>query len=330
MPLRVAFVAACLCVWGSRHAQAQVRGDDPSVEIAAADRLLRDGDFEAAAAAYERSATGTLPAAAVYNHGIALYRTGQMTEAAERFQRAAAAENDSLAASARFNLGNSHYARAVAALQSQDQPDPAEAISQLEMAIDSYRSSLRIDPTDADARANIELATKLIKQLQQQQEQQEQQEQEQQQQQDQDQQSSQQNAPADDSEKAEQQDQDSESEEKQQSEPQRSETKQPPNDQSDASQSEQRSGDSQDQAEPHDQDDQQEQETPAGELTAANQSDEDASQDPAQRVAPPEALRMTDEEARKMLQAIRDRDMLRRIRRRSAERSRRIPVDRDW
>ncbi len=39
---------------------------------------------------------------------------------------------------------------------------------------------------------------------------------------------------------------------------------------------------------------------------------------------------MSQEEALKMLQAVRDRDMLRRIRREQLERSRRVRVERDW
>ena len=39
---------------------------------------------------------------------------------------------------------------------------------------------------------------------------------------------------------------------------------------------------------------------------------------------------MTQQEAEKMLQAIRDRDMIRRLRRQAAERNQHVPVDRDW
>ena len=39
---------------------------------------------------------------------------------------------------------------------------------------------------------------------------------------------------------------------------------------------------------------------------------------------------MSKEEALKMLQAVRDRDMLRRLRQEQTERSRHVPVDRDW
>ena len=70
-------------------------------------------------------------------------------------------------------------------------------------------------------------------------------------------------------------------------------------------------------------------EPPQGELSAANESE----QDPGSAQQQTQAFRggtMTNEEARKMLQAIRDRDMLRRLRRRAAEQRRRIPVEKDW
>ncbi|MCO6047760.1 hypothetical protein NG895_27975 [Aeoliella sp. ICT_H6.2] len=71
-------------------------------------------------------------------------------------------------------------------------------------------------------------------------------------------------------------------------------------------------------------------EPPKGELSAVEQSDE---QDADEQQAAGKVLKegeMTEEEADKMLQSIRDRDMLRRLRREATERSRHIPVDRDW
>lgn len=68
---------------------------------------------------------------------------------------------------------------------------------------------------------------------------------------------------------------------------------------------------------------------PRGQLTAPDSSD-------GQQVPAPNTFdalvesQMTKEEARKMLQAIRDRELLRRLRRQSDERSRRVPVERDW
>jgi Ca-activated chloride channel family protein len=71
-------------------------------------------------------------------------------------------------------------------------------------------------------------------------------------------------------------------------------------------------------------------ETPQVELRAANEQEEGTPQEATEEVGVEVTDRMTEEEARKMLQAIRDRDMLRRLRRQAAERSRRIPVERDW
>ena len=72
---------------------------------------------------------------------------------------------------------------------------------------------------------------------------------------------------------------------------------------------------------------------PAGDLKAACQQNEN--QQPAGSVgmADPTAkdgLMMTREEALKMLQSVRDRDMLRRMQQQRQERSRHVPVDRDW
>jgi Ca-activated chloride channel family protein len=75
-----------------------------------------------------------------------------------------------------------------------------------------------------------------------------------------------------------------------------------------------------------------EQAVPAGELTAADQ--QQASDKPRGQVATsdPNAKDglMTKQEALKMLQAVRDRDMLRRLRQEQEQRSRRVRVDRDW
>ena len=72
-------------------------------------------------------------------------------------------------------------------------------------------------------------------------------------------------------------------------------------------------------------------ETPKGDLSTMNPqevSQQPADIDPQQQPTPPGV--MTREEANKMLQAIRDRDMLRRMRKKQFERRRHIPVEKDW
>ena len=70
---------------------------------------------------------------------------------------------------------------------------------------------------------------------------------------------------------------------------------------------------------------------PKGALTAAGNETKDEKHDAESQVL--ESVKegeMTTQEAEKMLQSIRDREMLRRLRRQAAERDRHVPVDRDW
>lgn len=71
---------------------------------------------------------------------------------------------------------------------------------------------------------------------------------------------------------------------------------------------------------------------PAGDLKAADQQNEDKKPVGSGAMADPTARDglMTREEALKMLQSVRDRDMLRRMQQQRQERSRHVPVDRDW
>ena len=68
----------------------------------------------------------------------------------------------------------------------------------------------------------------------------------------------------------------------------------------------------------------------AGELTADNQSKEKKGDESAVRVNQAGDGLMTREEALKMLQSVRDRDMLRRLQQQRRQRIRRVPVDKDW
>jgi Ca-activated chloride channel family protein len=91
-------------------------------------------------------------------------------------------------------------------------------------------------------------------------------------------------------------------------------------------------GHEQDVAQPADQKEQQGKEAPKGALKAA---DEKTAKDQKEKgqVGKAEVEQegvMTTQEAEKMLQAIRDQEMLRRLRRQAAERNQHIPVDRDW
>jgi Ca-activated chloride channel family protein len=78
--------------------------------------------------------------------------------------------------------------------------------------------------------------------------------------------------------------------------------------------------------------DQQGKTPPKGSLSAAGKADDQNDKEKEDVAALDQAKdgEMTLQEAQKMLQSIRDRDMLRRMQRQAAERDRHVPVDRDW
>ena len=300
-------LAAAVVVSLSWH-PANAMADD----VSAADAALFAGDYQIAIEGYDQLASPS--ANSIYNHGVALYRSSQFGPAAEKFRQVLAASNDELAARARFNLGNTLYASALAQLKENPAEGDAsketveQVLQDLRSAILQYRSALRIHSSDTDARANIELAQRLIDQIEKQQQEQQQQEQQQQDQQQQD-----------------QQQQGQQQQDQQQQDQQQQDQQQMPR------QSRERTGDGGDpELDETTPAESQNEETPQGELRAANEQEEGIPQDATEEVGVEMTDRMTEEEARKMLQAIRDRDMLRRLRRQAAERSRRIPVERDW
>jgi len=359
-----------------------------ALEINKANELLRGGDVDSALGAYQ-AASELVPESAnlSYNTAVAQYRKGDVAAAEHLFQTAAATDDDAIAAKARYNLGNCDYASALP-LAEKDRP---AAIVRLESAITNYRSSLDVDPSDADARANIELASQLIDKLREEQKQDEQQQEQQQQKQDEQQkkdqqeqkdqqQSKDQQQQQDQQQKSEQQNSDQQKQDQQQQQsaqdkPQQgddqSKQEQSKNDQSKEKQSSEDKAESQPQ-DPEDQQgqkdaakkqsqqsrpqpsqqqqaaQQQEQnpppqaeepsdklseQPPQGELSAAGDKSDESDQSDKQKAAafdPSKDGEMTQQEAEKMLQAIRDRDMIRRLRRQAAERNQHVPVDRDW
>jgi Ca-activated chloride channel family protein len=114
-----------------------------------------------------------------YNIGGALFQQGKFEEAVERYTQALTTTEIGLEAKAQYNLGNTYY-----------------KMGDYQNAIPRFENALKINPDDVDAKYNLELARRMLKeqmkpqekkqdQNQQQQQQQQQQNQEQQQNQDQ-------------------------------------------------------------------------------------------------------------------------------------------------
>ncbi len=129
-------------------------------------------DYEAAQSSYQEAIEKSpeLPEPH-YNSGNVRYRQGQNKEAQESYDRALLEADEDLSRDILFNQGN---------IQLQ--------VDEIEEAIGSYKEVLRLDPSDQDAKHNLEVALSRLPQAEQQQQQGGQQQGDQQQQEDGDQQ----------------------------------------------------------------------------------------------------------------------------------------------
>ncbi len=159
MILRISILlAAALSVWilaaCDSEGPASVREGNQAFEV---------GEYEQAREAYDR-ALEAMPDSpqATYNSANVFYKQDQFGEAHDRYDGSVETARAELSQKATYNTGNSLY-------QSEE----------YEGAIEAYKQALRLDPTDTDAKHNLELALKRIEEQQQQeQENQEQQQQE--------------------------------------------------------------------------------------------------------------------------------------------------------
>jgi len=298
-----------------------------------------------------------------YNLGVARYRQGDFTGAGEAFSRAAELANDpNLRARSAFNQGTSTYAQALKHLQdgqaneSLEQP-LKDSIDLVGNSLEQLKGAIDADPTDRDARANAELAHRLLKQLeeiqqqmQQQQQQDQQQSSDEQESQDEQQQSSQQNQEQSEQQQ-QQQDQQSQGGEQQDEQQQDQEQPQSGEQQSEEQQSEEQQQAQQGEQQEQEQDSQsqskqeQEQEQQSeseqqaqpqqGEQNeqqgeADQQESESEADDGQEREGTPREGQMTREQAERLLQMVRDKQRERRAAQAAKRAASREPAVRDW
>ena len=128
--------------------------------LADAERAYRRGDYQAAARAYGRAlAEGDSSAVVRYNLGTALLRLGRHDEARPHLEAAARARTS---AATRFrgayNAGGADLQPVAGGRV------PAEQRRErLTRAIGHYRRALLLNPDDADAKWNLELANRLLR-----------------------------------------------------------------------------------------------------------------------------------------------------------------------
>jgi len=118
-------------------------------------------DTTAEAPAAKPTASDNDPVAS-YNTGRELFRTGKFAEAAEQFRKADLGTTDfELSNRARFNLGQALLKQAAA----DEKADPAKNIQTLADAARAFRGALDVKPGDEEAARNVEIARRLMKDI---------------------------------------------------------------------------------------------------------------------------------------------------------------------
>jgi Ca-activated chloride channel homolog len=123
-----------------------------SLDARKGERLYASGDFAGSAKALDRALAADTTPVRAYNAGNAYYRMRRYEDAAVRYRLAGAGPSAVRQASV-FNLGNSLVRAA------EDAPERGQLLLD---AIAAYEEALRLDPTDHDAKWNLELALKRL------------------------------------------------------------------------------------------------------------------------------------------------------------------------
>ena len=327
-------LAALAMLCSAPLAWAQENAAAPQLDAALAESLTR------AQAVVERDPSRPEH---LYNLGVLQYRAGQLTEAGESFRGAAERLNNALAARSTYNRGTTRYREALESLQTAPQagatptlpnagpegaPDPqAQAIAALEESLQQLKDSIRANPTSSenvDARANAELAHRLLKKLKEQQKQEQQQQQEQQQDEKSEEQESKESKDAQDSPKQDGKSSDEKPKDSSQEQPGKSDQpSQDANKQPSEESSKPEVEEKKERSEPK----------PDGKPEANQEQSEpnepkDASQAQGKDAPPREG--MSKQEIEQLLQKIRDREQIRRAQKLAAQQKRTTPARKDW
>jgi len=147
-------------LWGG--AMCPAKDPSPPELVRRGNAALAAGKYDEALQAYRQAEVGQPESPQLkYNRALVHYRQRDFAKARDLFREALSTRDLSLEAKAHFNLGNCAYSQALEKLKSYD-----EAIRLAREAIGHYRQALELAPDDRDARANIETAQLLIKDLQ--------------------------------------------------------------------------------------------------------------------------------------------------------------------
>ncbi|MFQ5607052.1 MAG: tetratricopeptide repeat protein [Candidatus Zixiibacteriota bacterium] len=145
---RLILMCAVFVAFASHSALAQNRDRRALTEQAY--EAYQQGKYQEALELYQRAGLDIPETAGLeFNKGAAHSKLGDLQQALKRFEKATLTENPELASAAHFNQGNTYY-------QQQD----------FQHAVEQYKSSLRGNPADPNARYNLELALKKLREQQ--------------------------------------------------------------------------------------------------------------------------------------------------------------------
>ena len=146
-----------------------VRADEVYSKTEAANRLYKQGKYEEALKLYEDALLLSPSESSLkMNKGSALYQLGDYENAEKSYEGALSAKEKKSRATAHYNLGNILF-RKGETMQRQGDMKAQEAYKG---ALDHYIQALDLQPSDNDAKWNLQLAHRRIKQMEQQQQQQ--------------------------------------------------------------------------------------------------------------------------------------------------------------
>lgn len=135
---------------------------DPRKLVERGNTHFAAGQFVDALALYEQAVyAGHVPDQLHHNRAAALFKLGRYDEAREIWLRIRDQADAAFEARMIYNLANCDYAEAIGLAES----DPRRAVDLLHRATVHYLDALCVDPSLDDARANLELAQRLIRQI---------------------------------------------------------------------------------------------------------------------------------------------------------------------
>ena len=141
-----------------------IGGDSAHQLVENGNTFYAEARYQDALSAYQRAERSEPESGEIqYNLGNAYFRQFELARATESYKRALLMGNERIQALAAYNLGNVRYQQSLNAMRTFK-----DATRHIKISIRYYRESLTLDSSFADARYNLELAHRLLMELEQQ------------------------------------------------------------------------------------------------------------------------------------------------------------------